>query len=91
MSDNLKTEVDDWKETNNIFADIPKAAMLGKSEDRCWAPTSTVTVEVEKKPDFELKVWKADNGYMIEILGRKLIARNETELANLIAKTLKEA
>jgi len=51
---------------------------------------STSPIEVEKKPDFEVKVWKAINGFMIEVCGKKYIAKNVKEMSQLFLKAFEE-
>ena len=58
--------------------------------DPFWQTTTTNTIEVEKRPDFEVKVWKASNGFMIEVCGEKYIAKNSKEMAQLFLKAFDE-
>lgn len=53
-----------------------------------WQPQtySTTQFVIPPTPDFNVQVWKAENGYMVEINNKKYIAKKPEDIAKLFIK-----
>ena len=67
--------------TNNCTYPFP--GLIGDP----WQPPHTTTqITIQPTPDMTVNVWKAENGFMVEIGGKKYIAKSATDIAELFIK-----
>jgi hypothetical protein len=50
------------------------------------APITSTSITLQPSPDFIVNVYKAENGFMVEINGKKYIAKKAKDIAELFIK-----
>ena len=82
--------VEEWKpstEERLRGMDTANCIMPDPWQTQPWTPPlTTTTVQLQASPDMTVNVWKAENGFMVELEGKKYIAKTVEEVAGLFVK-----
>ena len=80
--------VEEWKpNTEERLRGMDTSNCIFPQHTQPWTPPLTTTsITLQPTPDFIVNVYKAENGYMVEINGKKYIAKKSKDIADLFVK-----